>query len=88
MKVCYRSYMEFILKADVLMKELALLPEQSAELLARISGYDSHATMPLGQTGIPFPTHEDLVIRLLAIRSDISAQRAEFIIDRLRLPLS
>jgi hypothetical protein len=88
MKVCYRSYMEFILKADVLSKELALSPEQSAELLARISGYDSHATMPLGQTGTPAPTHEDLVIRLLAIRNDICIQRAGLIVDRLRLPLS
>ena len=88
MRVCYKSYLEFLLKADLLTRELALTPMEAAELLAKLSGYNNHCTMSVGQecTG-PFPSHEDLVIRLLALRPDISARRARDIIMRLDLPL-
>lgn len=88
MRVHYKSYLEFLLKADLLTHELALTPKEAAELLARISGYDNHCTMPVGQdcTG-PVPSREDLIIRLLALRPDISLKRARDIILRLDLPV-
>lgn len=89
MRICYESYLVFLLKADVLARELALTPKEAAELLARISGYNDHCTMPVGQKCAgPFPSREDLIIRFLALRPDISAKRAREIITRLDLPLS
>jgi hypothetical protein len=88
MRVGYKSYLEFLVKADLLTRELALTPMEAAELLAKLSGYNNHCTMPVGQECIgPYPSHEDLVIRLLALRPDISAKRARDIIMRLDLPL-
>lgn len=88
MQVCYKSYMEFLLKADLLTHELALTPAEAAELLAKLSGYKSHCTMPVGQEyGGSFPSREDLVNRLLAMRPDISTKHACDIIIRLDLPL-
>lgn len=87
MRIYYKSYLEFLLKADLLTHELALSPKEAAELLAKLSGYHDHCTMPVGQecTG-PFPSRADLVIRLLALRPDISVKRARDIIDHLALP--
>lgn len=88
MLVCYKSYLEFLLKADLLTRELALTPKEAAELLAKLSGYNDHCTMPVGQECIgPWPSREDLVIRLLAMRPDISIKRACDLITRLELPL-
>jgi hypothetical protein len=90
MRVYYKSYLEFLLKADLLTRELALIPKEATELLAKISGYNNHCTMPVGPecTGTgPSPSPEDLIIRLLALRPDISAKRAREIITRLDLPL-
>lgn len=88
MRICYRSYLEFLLKADLLTRELALTSMEAAELLAKLSGYHNHCTMPVGQeyTG-PSPSREDLVIRLLALRPDVSPKRARDIITWLDLPL-
>jgi hypothetical protein len=88
MRVYYKSYLEFLLKADLLTRELALTPNEATELLAKLSGYNNHCTMPVGQECIgPFPTPEDLIIRLLALRPDISVNRARDVITRLDLPL-
>jgi hypothetical protein len=86
MRVYYKSYLEFLLKADLLTRELTLNPKDAAELLARVSGYNNHCTMPVGQecTG-PSPSCENLIIRLLALRPDISPKRARDIITRLDL---
>lgn len=89
MRVYYKSYLEFLLKADLLTRELALTPNEATELLAKLSGYNSHCTMPVGQEGTgPFPSPEDLIIRLLALRPDISANRARDVITRLDLRLT
>src|SRR3712207_1957569 len=89
MRVHYKSFLEFLLKADLLTRELALTPQEAAELLARVSGYDNHCTMPVGQECAgPLPSREDLISRLLALRTDISPKRARDIIVRLDLPLA
>jgi hypothetical protein len=88
MRIYYKSYLEFLLKADLLTRELALNPKEAAELLARVSGYDNHCTMPVGhECTVPFPSREDLIIRLLTLRPDINAKRARDIIIHLNLPL-
>lgn len=89
MKVCYKSYMEFLTKADLLTRELALSPKEAAELLAKVSGYKDHSTMPIGQTpNAPPPTHHDLAFQLVRLRPDICPKRASAIITRLDLPLT
>ncbi len=89
MQIYYRSYLEFLIKADLLARELALTPKEAAELLARISGYEDHRTMPTGEENasqcLSSVTREDLVIRLLAMRPDISPKRACDIVARLKL---
>lgn len=86
MKLSFASYTEFALKADILTKELSLNSEQAAELLALITGYESHSTM---QIGTPIEgcsiSRDELIRRLMAKRPDVSKVRAVQIIDRLNL---
>ena len=92
MQVYYKSYLEFLINADLLARELALTPKEAAELLAKISGYEDHCTMPIGaetaNPSLPSSMREDLIIRLLASRPDISPKRAGDIVTRLNLTLS
>lgn len=86
MKLSYNSYMQFALRADILAKELMLNPQQAAELLARISGYETHSTMQLGQPADGLPSSRDeLIRRLMIMRSDICQQRASQIVDKMKL---
>jgi hypothetical protein len=83
MKIFYKAYLEFVLKADLLGRELDLTPEQAAELLARLSGYKNHATMTIGNESTSRPSRGVLIERLIELRPDISAKRAHEIIDRM-----
>ena len=84
MKLSYRSYTEFVLKADVLVRELSLNPEDAANLLAQISGYKGISTMPLGAPMMhSIPSRDLLLDRLLTWRQDICLEQAEKIIDKL-----
>jgi hypothetical protein len=87
MKICYCSYLEFVLKADVLTRELILTPKEAAELLAKVSGYEDHSTMPVGQPidSLP-PSRAELIHRLLTLRPDISPHRAADVITKLGFP--
>ncbi len=88
MKLYYSSYLNFVLKADVLTRELSLSAEEAAELLARVSGYETLSRMPLGQSMEFTPPYEQLVDRLLSLRPDICPNRAKEIIRRMQLPAS
>ncbi|MDQ9172043.1 hypothetical protein Q8A64_16645 [Oxalobacteraceae bacterium R-40] len=83
MKIFYKTYLEFVLKADLLGRELDLTAQQAAELLARLSGYKNHATMPIGDDSASLPSRGVLIERLIELRPDISAKRAHEIIDRM-----
>lgn len=89
MQVYYKSYLEFLIKADLLARDLALTPREATELLAKISGYEDHRTMPIGEETAdppaPSSLREYLIIRLLALRPDISPKRACDIVNRLNL---
>lgn len=86
MRVSYKSYLEFVITADVLTRELVLTPKEAAELLAKISGYDDHSTMPIGQASNgPAPSQSELISRLVALRPDICLERAESIIIKLNI---
>jgi hypothetical protein len=86
MKLSYNSYIQFALRADVLARELMLNPQQAAELLARISGYEAHSTMQLGQPveGLPL-SRDELISRLMIMRPDICRQRASQVVDKMKL---
>jgi hypothetical protein len=87
MEVCYKSYMEFLTKADLLTRELALTPKEAAELLAKVSGYRDHSTMPVGRAPDgPAPSQQDLILQLVYLRPDVCPKRAGDIITRLDLP--
>jgi hypothetical protein len=86
MPVAYKSYLEFVITADVLTRELVLTPKEAAELLAKISGYDDHSTMPIGQASNgPAPSRSELFDRLVALRPDICLERADAIITKLNI---
>lgn len=84
MQVVYKSYLEFVITADVLARELLLTPKEAAELLAKISGYDDHSTMPIGQASNgSAPSRSELIARLVVLRPDICPERADAIITKL-----
>lgn len=86
MRVGYKSYLEFVITADVLTRELVLTPKEAAELLAKISGYDDHSTMPIGQADSgPAPSRSELIARLATLRPDICPQRVDAIISKLNI---
>ena len=89
MQIYYKSYLEFLIKADLLARDLALTPKEAAELLAGISGHADYRTMPIGkenaEPSTPSFMREELIVRLLALRPDISLRRASDIVARLNL---
>ncbi|MGV3742516.1 MAG: hypothetical protein ACO1NO_09435 [Burkholderiaceae bacterium] len=89
MQIYYRSYLEFLIKADLLARDLALTPKEATELLAGISGHEDYRSMPIGKENAeplsPSFMHEELIVRLMALRPDISPRRASDIVTRLKL---
>ena len=89
MHIPYNNFDHFLEKSEILTKEMSLSQTEGRQLLARISGYDD-----VDQSTIEAHSdysdlclsREELVARLLALHPSLATQRAEMIVDRLRLP--